>query len=108
VDVFGEAYRSMLELVEARATSARARLEKLADRIRGKGIDVETRVVTDDGRIPDLIKKAAVDAGADLLVLASHGRRGIAHALLGSVAERAAHLSRIPVLLLPPPAEGTG
>jgi nucleotide-binding universal stress UspA family protein len=35
---------------------------------------------------------------ADLVVLGTHGRRGIAHALLGSVAERVVRLSSVPVL----------
>lgn len=40
----------------------------------------------------------ASDARADLLVMGTHGRRGVAHAVMGSVAERVVRLSPVPVL----------
>ncbi len=40
------------------------------------------------GNPVDTIRDVAEEIGADLLVLGTHGRRGIQHALLGSVAER--------------------
>ena len=57
-------------------------------------IDVE---VGDPGhRVADFAKRT----GADLIVMPSHGRRGLAHMLLGSVAERVVRLSHCPVLVL--------
>ncbi len=44
------------------------------------------------------ILAAAVEVHADLIVIGTHGRRGIAHALLGSVAEKVVRLSETPVL----------
>lgn len=41
---------------------------------------------------------AATQAHADLIVLGTHGRRGLNRALLGSVAEKVVRLSRVPVL----------
>ena len=41
--------------------------------------------------------------GADLLVIGTHGRTGIAHFLIGSVAERIVRKSPCPVLTVPPP-----
>lgn len=38
--------------------------------------------------------------GADLIVLPSHGRTGLSHLLIGSVAERVCRLSHCPVLVL--------
>jgi nucleotide-binding universal stress UspA family protein len=38
------------------------------------------------------------EVGADLVVMGTHGRRGVAHALLGSVAEKIVRLSPVPVL----------
>jgi nucleotide-binding universal stress UspA family protein len=35
---------------------------------------------------------------ADLVVMGTHGRRGVTHALLGSVAERIVRMSPVPVL----------
>jgi len=46
----------------------------------------------------DLTRKG----GFDLLVIGSHGRTGLAHALLGSVAERVVRKSAIPVLTIRP------
>jgi len=43
-------------------------------------------------------------AGADLIVLGTHGRRGIAHFLMGSVAETVLRESSIPVLVVHEPA----
>jgi nucleotide-binding universal stress UspA family protein len=42
----------------------------------------------------------ARDLGADLIVLGTHGRTGIKHALIGSVAERVVRHSHIPVLTI--------
>lgn len=39
-------------------------------------------------------------AGADLIVIPSHGRRGLSRLLLGSVAERVVRLAHCPVLVL--------
>ena len=36
--------------------------------------------------------------GADLLVIGTHGRRGLSHALMGSVAEKLVRTSPVPVL----------
>lgn len=47
------------------------------------------------------IVRTANDLKADLIVLGTHGRTGIAHMLLGSVAERVVRTSKIPVLSVP-------
>lgn len=39
--------------------------------------------------------------GADMIVVGTHGRGGITHAVLGSVAERVAQKARRPVLVVP-------
>jgi nucleotide-binding universal stress UspA family protein len=44
------------------------------------------------------IVAAAVDLRADLVVIGTHGRRGLAHALLGSVAEKVVRAAPCPVL----------
>ncbi|HUP01429.1 MAG TPA: universal stress protein [Gemmatimonadota bacterium] len=40
---------------------------------------------------------------ADLVLISTHGRRGLSHLLLGSVAEKVARYADRPVLVLPPP-----
>jgi nucleotide-binding universal stress UspA family protein len=44
------------------------------------------------------ILAAAESAHADLIVVGTHGRRGLGRALLGSVAERVVRLATVPVL----------
>ena len=44
--------------------------------------------------------------GADLLVMGSHGRSGFKRLMLGSVTERTLGITRCPVLVVPPAAEG--
>lgn len=43
----------------------------------------------------------ARDLGADLVVVGTHGRAGLQHVLLGSVAERVVRLSPVPVVTVP-------
>jgi nucleotide-binding universal stress UspA family protein len=50
------------------------------------------------------ILAAAGEINADLVVLGTHGRRGVSHALMGSVAERVVRLSNVPVLTVRSPA----
>jgi universal stress protein A len=51
------------------------------------------------------IVSAAEDLKADLLCIGTHGRTGIAHFLLGSVAERIVRHAPCPVLTVRPPAK---
>ncbi len=44
--------------------------------------------------------------GYDLVVLGTHGRTGLMHLLMGSVAEKLVRLSPVPVLTVPPSARG--
>lgn len=96
---------AMREMVDAMWTRANAMLLQLAERARERGVDTSVQAITEPGRLPDLIADAAVNAiggeSRGLLVLASRGKKGFGR-LLGSVAERTAHLSKVPVLLLPP------
>jgi universal stress protein A len=39
--------------------------------------------------------------GAELIVMGTHGRSGIAHVVLGSVTERVLHRATCPVLVVP-------
>ena len=48
--------------------------------------------------IADVILQEAKDWAADLIVMGTHGRRGMAHMFLGSVAEGVIRASPVPVL----------
>ncbi len=48
------------------------------------------------------ILEAAKDARADLIVMGTHGRTGLEHALMGSIAERVVRRAHCPVLTVRP------
>jgi nucleotide-binding universal stress UspA family protein len=52
------------------------------------------------------IQKAIEALHVDLVVMGTHGRAGVSHALLGSVAERTVRLSKVPVLTVRAAAAG--
>ena len=49
----------------------------------------------------------AQEIGAELIIVPSHGRRGLSHLLIGSVAERIVRLANCPVLVLKQPRAGS-
>ena len=71
-------------------------LERAAARVRPHLADVEIRVI--EGQPAEGIEQAARDGGADLIVMGSHGRSGLARLLLGSVAARTIKVSGVPVV----------
>ena len=48
------------------------------------------------------IPRFATEAGIDLIVMATHGRTGFAHVLMGSVAEKVVRTSSVPVMTIKP------
>lgn len=75
------------ELCEKIGRQARKALEKVATRVRGSGVEITTK--TRCGRPWSEIVSEAKEGRFDLIVMGTHGRTGLAHALLGSVAEGA-------------------
>ncbi|MBR7960043.1 universal stress protein [Burkholderia vietnamiensis] len=53
--------------------------------------------------VPGLIVRDAVEWNADIIVMGTHGRRGVTGWLVGSVAGRVARIAKTPVLLVNPP-----
>uniref|UniRef100_UPI003BEF3A4F universal stress protein n=1 Tax=Burkholderia arboris TaxID=488730 RepID=UPI003BEF3A4F len=51
--------------------------------------------------IPHRIVRLADETEADLIVMGTHGRRGVQRLFLGSVAERVLRLATCPVLMIP-------
>jgi nucleotide-binding universal stress UspA family protein len=81
-------------------------LEAIRDRLRDvyvpdQAVQVEYRTV--EGSVSDEILRTANEIGANLIVLGTHGRSGLARLLMGSVAETVMHQSRVPVLALRSP-----
>jgi len=70
----------------------------------GHGVSVETHLARSISAA-EAIAGTAADLGCDLIVMGTHGRRGIKHLLLGSVAENVIRSVAIPVLSLRPTVE---
>jgi nucleotide-binding universal stress UspA family protein len=63
----------------------------------------EVRCALRRGQAWEEILKEATEGHADLVVLGTHGRRGLPHAILGSVAEKVVRLCPVPVLTVRAP-----
>lgn len=53
-----------------------------------------------EGHVDDIILQTAATEGCELIVMASHGRRGVASLLLGSVTQKVLARSHLPVLVV--------
>ena len=80
-------------------------LETIAQPLRTQGFRVTIEVRA--GRPADEIGQAAIEQGAQLIALATHGGHGVNPVLLGSVAERLLQTAPVPLLLVRP-ADSTG
>ena len=93
VDVFGilkEAGERIMQEMKARVAAA--------------GIEVSTFVSEVlAGRVCDIVLEQAKAFGADLIVIGTHGRRGVGRLLVGSDAEQVVRLASVPVLLVRTP-----
>jgi nucleotide-binding universal stress UspA family protein len=59
-----------------------------------------TELIIREGVPHEVILEEASSWGADLIVLGKLGRRGVAHILLGSVAQRVIDFAEVPVLVV--------
>jgi len=76
-------------------------LEEASQTCREAGLNIQTAMPKTVGAgIADIILDEAGRWPADLIVLGTHGRQGIQHLMLGSVAEGVLHRAKIPVLLV--------
>jgi len=73
-------------------------VDKLVAARKGKAKLADGMLRTGDPR--DTILQVAHEIGADLIVMGTHGRRGLTRALVGSVAEAIVRTSPIPVMTL--------
>lgn len=81
--------------------SGKQLLHKDKARVEDSGLSAETRLVEDySGRIGAVISAEAERWLADLLVVGTHGRKGLDHLLMGSVAEGVMRTASMPVLLV--------
>jgi nucleotide-binding universal stress UspA family protein len=71
------------------------------ERLQPAGIDAARRL--EEGDPGEVIPRVAAEAGCDLIVMATHGHTGLAHALMGSVAEEVVRRAACPVLTIKSP-----
>ena len=83
-------------IIAEMASSARVQLEALRERLTRPGLKLSTRVV--EGPPAETIVRVADSEKFDLLVVGTHGRTGMRHLLLGSVAERVVRIAHTPVM----------
>lgn len=75
-------------------------------RLRARGVTCESNVLA--GPANAAIVEHADEVHADLIILGTHGRHGLGHALLGSVAEKVVQHAHCPVLTIPAPHPARG
>jgi nucleotide-binding universal stress UspA family protein len=69
-------------------------------------VPVEHRLA--DGDAAEEVLRAARETGSDLVVMGTHGRTGLRHLLMGSVAERVVRQAPCPVLTVKAPSPAGG
>ncbi|HSM35997.1 MAG TPA: universal stress protein [Longimicrobiales bacterium] len=84
---------------DARVAGAEAYLRECADR---SGVDAPVRTVVVETEPAHAIPAAAGEEGADLIVMATHGRGALMRAIVGSVADKVMRTAPVPVLLVRP------
>jgi universal stress protein A len=92
-----EVYLPMQDLEQA----ARRELALLLPEAEASGVDV-TRLVEMGVPSQKILETAAAEQ-VDMIVMATHGRTGLAHLVMGSVAERVVRMASCPVLTIRPP-----
>lgn len=98
-----EAGYDATEVYESFRKEGRKVIEKAEETARAAHIAAETKMLELDKlarHVADTIAAEADAWPADLIVIGSHGRRGVRRMLLGSVAEGVARLATKPVLLV--------
>lgn len=87
---------SQITVAEYTTRAAAVQLEKCANSLRERDVPVE--IVALLGGVAETILEEAKRRESDVIVMGTHGRRGLAHLLIGSVAEKVVRQAPVPVL----------
>jgi nucleotide-binding universal stress UspA family protein len=91
----------LADAIDSARTGTEERLRDLANRLRvGTGIQFGSAIV--EGNPADALLRYADERATDLIVMTTHGRSGLARAVVGSVSNEVVRRSRCPVLLARP------
>ncbi len=87
------------QYISAATAEANTALDATKKAMAEVGVDV-TLMVGEGHAVHDGILRALEATGADLIVMGSHGRRGLEKLVLGSVTQRVLGVVRVPVLVV--------
>jgi universal stress protein A len=87
------------ELIEAVGEAARQEMDALKQMDFLRGVPVKTEICL--GYATEKICKAAGQPNVDLIVMSTHGRTGLKHVFIGSVAEQVVRYAERPVMVVP-------
>jgi nucleotide-binding universal stress UspA family protein len=88
-------------LIESLVKAGKAVLEAGESAAKREGVNAKSVLLESIGGVAaDLILEQAKKVHADLIVMGTHGRRGIFRLALGSDAEQVVHAARVPVMLV--------
>lgn len=104
------AYYGPTVLLEETITTMReagqATLDRAVQAAREQGVQADSLIIDSTaGRVSPRIVEQARNWPADLIVIGTHGRRGVGHLVMGSDAEEVVRSAPVPVLLVRQPAE---
>ena len=99
-----EAVYDATAVIDSLREAGKAVLEESAEVARRAGVKAQTELVEClGGRAADIIIDRAQKWKADLVVLGTHGRRGLRRLVMGSDAEQVVRMAAVPVLLVRAP-----
>jgi nucleotide-binding universal stress UspA family protein len=98
---FPDSYDEVCRQLRANAEQQLQEFAKTHDRS-----GIQPQCVVQDGAVTDLILSLAEARAVSLVVMGTHGLRGIDHVVLGSVTEKVLRKARCPVLAVRKPAHG--
>src|SRR5207249_1390976 len=85
-------------LMKSVEQAAGAQMKKLVERLRVRGTDVTSKILTGDVHL--LIERTIAAVKPDLIVMGSHARGGVERLFMGSVSEWLMRHSPVPVLVI--------
>jgi nucleotide-binding universal stress UspA family protein len=101
-------YEYSVELLQVARDYAQKLLDDGLATAKAAGVPADSKLLdVPGGRLGELVAEEARAWEADLVVVGTHGRRGVGRMLLGSGAEQVLRLAPVPVLAVrnPPPPE---
>lgn len=89
------------EVIEIMRQSGSKILEDALEVAKAAGVTADTELFDNFGeRLAEVVADAAIRFNADLIVVGTHGRRGLGRMMLGSGAEQIIRLAPVPVLVI--------